>query len=53
MPTKRAILSELTADELRANVEYYLLLFPGLARTKQKFNIQVITITSWRSATAA
>ena len=23
MPTKRAILSELTADELRANVEYY------------------------------
>ena len=23
MPTKRAILSELTADELRANAEYY------------------------------
>ncbi len=23
MPTKRAILSELNADELRANVEYY------------------------------
>ncbi len=28
MPTKRAILSELTADELRANVEYYELDVP-------------------------